>query len=72
MNLVKYTTINFRYFAAGAGPKEAEWAEAIESGAINGLIVMGKVWVDEDHFVSTNIFRVPSNDEPDNELDLLA
>lgn len=69
MRLITYRKLNHRYFEKGSGPAKKEWEQAILTGEINGKVVMGKVWIDLDDFLSRDCFSIGNNQEE--ELDLL-
>ncbi|BCD99238.1 hypothetical protein [Marinagarivorans cellulosilyticus] len=52
MKLLKHTVLNARYFATGSRPAKKAWRDAVERSAINGLILDGIVYIDEDEFLS--------------------
>ncbi len=69
MRLVRWTQINYRYFAKGSRPSERDWANEILAGRINGKIIFNTVFIDVDDFLSKDEFSDPFEG---GELDLLA
>lgn len=71
MQLVTWNTINRRYFARKQGPTGDQWKEAILSGEVNGKIMLGKIYIDIDDFLSRDQFQA-ANDTEEPEIDLLS
>lgn len=62
MKLVKHIYINREYFKRGA-PSKKEWRELVDSGVIGGKILDTAVFVDEDDFLSRDIFGTTAANE---------
>ncbi len=72
MQLVTYNRVNQRFFEKGSAPSKKQWTNAILKGEIQGKVVMGKVWIDIDDFVSRDIFNTPDTlSDVTEEIDLL-
>jgi len=56
MQLVTHNKVNKRYFEKGSAPKKKDWIELIESGAINGKVVLDFVYIDVDAFLAKDCF----------------
>lgn len=75
MKLVKHSVLNNRYFAPGNRPSKKIWRQAVDSNTINGLILSGTVYIDEDDFLSRkNLDKNPTEVATPNYkfIDLLA
>ena len=72
MQLVSWNTINRRYFAKGQGPSKKAWTKGIDSGTVNGKVLLGKVYIDLDDFLSKDHFDAANDHQQPPRQDLLA
>lgn len=68
-----WTKTNKQWFAPDSRLSKAQWVQLITDGSIQGRVIDGTPYIEEDHIASTVILeKAPANDPQNDTLDLLG
>lgn len=63
MQLQKWSTLNRRFFAPGAGPSQKEWKQMVKDGVVNGRVIGAIVYIDEDQIAANIVLGAKQDNE---------